>query len=173
MTLNEALVTEVRARVRDLRKRMKTTLSRMSAEDLSWRPNEESNSAGNLVVHLCGNLNEAIRVGFGDLPHERDIYAEFSATGPREPAELASCIDVALDELDRLLADLPPERLLEECVLPWGPKREGRRQLKVEVLLRAVTHVAEHLGQIIYIAKLRHGDGFASLSIPRSNRLGM
>lgn len=170
VTLDEALISETRDLVRDLRKRMRTTLVRMSAEDLSWRPNGASNCCGQLVLHLCANLHEAVHVGFGGRSGARDIYAEFEGSGPWAPEEIAERIDASLGGLDEWLATAPPEELLEECTLPYGPKREGRRHRKLQVVLSQVMHVAEHLGQIVYIAKSRQGDAFASLSIPRRAR---
>lgn len=167
MTLDEAVIADARALVGDLRKRARSALERMSAEELAWRPNGTSNSAGQLALHVCGNLHEAIHVGFAGEAGARDIFAEFEQNGPWDPGEIAARVDGCLGELDAWLAAASPADLLGECVLPHGPKREGRRRRRLRVALSQVTHVAEHLGQIVYVAKLLQGEAFASLSIPR------
>jgi hypothetical protein len=45
--------------------RLSVALQRLSDEDLWWRPNDASNSAGNLVLHLCGNARQWIVSGVG------------------------------------------------------------------------------------------------------------
>ena len=44
--------------VEDFLPRIRAALGRLSEDDLWWRPNEASNSAGNLVLHLCGNARQ-------------------------------------------------------------------------------------------------------------------
>ena len=42
-------------------------LQLLSEEEIWWRPNEASNSAGNLVLHLCGNVRQWIISGLGGI----------------------------------------------------------------------------------------------------------
>jgi hypothetical protein len=53
-----------------------------------WRrPNEESNSIGNLLLHLSGNVRQWIVTGVGGAAGERDRASEFAArSGPRSSA---------------------------------------------------------------------------------------
>jgi uncharacterized damage-inducible protein DinB len=126
-------------------------IERMSEEDLWWRPNEVSNSAGNLILHLCGNLRQWIVSSIGGVEFKRDRDAEFAARGPVSKAELISNIQTVVKEVDAVLASLKSEKLLDRF-----------RVQKYEVsTLQAVYHVVEHfgyhLGQILYIYKMRSG----------------
>src|SRR5437773_2414561 len=47
-------------------------LQLLSEEEIWWRPNEASNSAGNLVLHLCGNVRQWIISGLAAEPDARD-----------------------------------------------------------------------------------------------------
>ena len=38
--------------------KIEACLERLSAEEIWWRPNESSNSIGNLVLHLAGNVRQ-------------------------------------------------------------------------------------------------------------------
>ena len=61
--------------------RIRTALDRLPDTDLWWRPNEASNSAGNLVLHLCGNARRWIVAGVAGAPDARDREAEFAQCG--------------------------------------------------------------------------------------------
>jgi uncharacterized damage-inducible protein DinB len=126
-------------------------LERMSDDDIWWRPNEQSNSAGNLVLHLCGNLRQWIvkSVGGGDFNRDRD--AEFAARGPLPKAELIAAIRAAVAEADRVLETLPRERLLEHHVI------QTYTSSGLQAIYHVVEHFSYHLGQILYIYKLRTG----------------
>src|SRR5215204_890693 len=53
-------------------------LEKLTDEQIWWRANEESNSIGNLILHLCGNARQWIVSGVGSQPAERDRDAEFA-----------------------------------------------------------------------------------------------
>jgi uncharacterized damage-inducible protein DinB len=121
----------------------------MSDEDLWWRPNEVSNSVGNLLLHLCGNLRQWIVASVGGAEFTRNRDSEFAARGPISKGELLEKLKQTVADVDRVLANLKSERLLDRL-----------RIQKYEVsTLQAVYHVIEHfsyhLGQILYVYKMR------------------
>ena len=126
-------------------------VSLMSDEDLWWRPNEVSNSVGNLVLHLCGNLRQWIVASLGGVEFKRDRDAEFAARGPVAKAELLENLKLAVNEVDGVLATFDTAKLLN---------RVNVQKYDVSAL-QAIYHVVEHfgyhLGQILYIYKLRTG----------------
>src|SRR5262245_65982024 len=88
-------------------------VNQMSDDDLWWRPNEVSNSIGNLVLHLSGNLRQWIVSSVGGASFKRDRDAEFAARGPIPRAELVASLKKAVEEVDAVLATLSTGRLLE------------------------------------------------------------
>jgi uncharacterized damage-inducible protein DinB len=126
-------------------------IERMSDEDLWWRPNEVSNSVGNLILHLCGNLRQWIVSSIGGVEFKRNRDAEFAARGPVTKVELVENLKQTLGEVDEVLASLTSDRLLH---------RFDVQKYNVSTL-QAVYHVVEHfgyhLGQILYIYKMRSG----------------
>src|SRR5262245_32113644 len=54
----------------------------LSDEQLWYRPNEHSNSVGNLLLHLNGNIRQWILGGVGGQTIQRNRQAEFDARGP-------------------------------------------------------------------------------------------
>ena len=57
-------------------------LQQLSEEEIWWRPNSSSNSAGNLVLHLCGNVRQWIISGLGGAEDRRERDREFAEQGP-------------------------------------------------------------------------------------------
>ena len=45
--------------------KIERSLEYLTEEDIWWRPNEASNSIGNLLLHLCGNVTQWIISGVG------------------------------------------------------------------------------------------------------------
>ena len=123
----------------------------LSDEDLWWRPNAESNSVGNLLLHLAGNVRQWVVSGIGAEADVRERQAEFDADRGLARDELLDRLEDALRQVDRVLAQLSPDRLLERRSI------QGREVTVLEALYHAVEHFGMHTGQIIYIAKLRTG----------------
>jgi len=125
-------------------------------EDLWWRPNVHSNSVGNLVLHLAGNIRQWIVSGVGKRPDIRERSTEFAADGENLGAEwnraaLLTYLQETLADVDATLAELTPDALLERCTI------QGMDVTHLEAVFHAVEHFSMHTGQIIYITKLRTG----------------
>jgi len=52
-------------------------LEQLTDEQIWWRPNSQTNSIGNLVLHLSGNARQWIVCGLGDQPDHRNRSLEF------------------------------------------------------------------------------------------------
>src|SRR5262249_18364922 len=114
---------------------------------LWWRPNEESNSVGNLVLHLAGNVRQWIVSGVGGARDVRDRAAEFAAREGIGALEPLGQLDETLDEADAVLARVRPEQLAELRTI------QGRDVTVLDAIYQVVQHFALHLGQIILVAK--------------------
>lgn len=131
--------------------KIRRCVEELSEEDLWWRPNARSNSVGNLLLHLAGNVRQWVVAGIGGETDARQRQEEFDAdVGPRRD-DLLERLEATLGEVDRILASLPPDRLLERRVV------QGREVTVLQALYHAVEHFGMHTGQIIYITKLRTG----------------
>jgi uncharacterized damage-inducible protein DinB len=124
--------------------------------DLWWRPNPDSNSVGNLVLHLAGNIRQWIVSGVGGRPDIRERWKEFAADGVGEGARwerrsLLTYLEETLVDVDETLAVLSPEELTTRAVI------QGMDVTYLEGVLHAVEHFSTHTGQIIYVTKMRTG----------------
>jgi uncharacterized damage-inducible protein DinB len=124
-------------------------LNAMTDDQIWWRPNEQSNSVGNLVLHLCGNLKQWIVASLGGQTFQRERDAEFATRTKVSRAELISAIETAVAEVESVLLNFPTDQLLVQYPV----------QVYQVSALQAVYHVVEHfsyhLGQILYIYKLQ------------------
>lgn len=132
----------------DLLPRLLRGLDALSDNEIWWRPNESSNSAGNLILHLCGNVRQWIVAGVGETADIRERDLEFSERGPVPRETLVQQLTATVDEAAAVIETLDDDRLLAK----------RRIQIYDVGVLQAVFHVVEHFsyhtGQILYIAKL-------------------
>ena len=135
----------------DFLPKLKHCLEDLSEQDLWWRPNEQSNSIGNLILHLCGNLKQWILNSMGGAQFERDRDGEFAERRPRPKAELIAGIEETVNEVDKVIGQLSPAGLLERFpVQIYSTSR-------LQAIYHVVEHFSYHLGQILYIYKMRTG----------------
>jgi uncharacterized damage-inducible protein DinB len=131
--------------------KIRACLTQLSDDDLWWRPNQQSNGVGNLLLHLAGNIRQWIVSGVGGEPDRRRRQAEFDERGPLPRADVLARFDAAVGDAARVLAALGPGQL--------GAARriQGRDTTVLLAVFHVVEHFAMHTGQIAYVTKLRTG----------------
>ena len=116
--------------------------------DAIWRrANESSNSIGNLLLHLAGNVRQWIVEGIGGIDVHRDRASEFSARDGASGRELIENLDRALVEVDSVLAGLTAVDLTRPCVV------QERDNSVLSAIYHVVEHFAMHTGQIVLLTK--------------------
>jgi uncharacterized damage-inducible protein DinB len=134
---------------RDLKK-LKDELSLYKDEKSLWIvKNEISNSAGNLCLHLMGNLNHFIGATLGNSGYVRNRENEFSAKNI--PAkDLINDIDNTIRIVKQTLEQLSIEDFEKDF-----PVQKHDKIVKTDsMLLHLLTHFNYHLGQINYHRRL-------------------
>lgn len=132
----------------EYRTQLRLAVEALPRDGLWWRPNDRSNSVGNLLLHLNGNVRQWILTGIGGQPDVRHRAAEFEARTGQPASALLADLDRTLDEVDAILAHLTDGNLLEPRTI------QGRDVTVLAALFHVVEHFSQHLGQIILIAKL-------------------
>jgi len=146
----EALIAECRRRLFDESvPRLKTCLSLLSEDEVWFRPNEETVSVGNLVLHLCGNVRQWIVSALGGVTDTRKRAQEFAEPGPIATSVLLEKLDQTMADVSRVLKEIDPATLLETR------KVQGFDESGVSILVHVVEHFSYHVGQISYIVKSR------------------
>ena len=68
-------------RMRESQERIHKSLAQITEEEVWKVPNPASNSAANLILHLCGNITQYILSSLGESPDQRQRDLEFSTQG--------------------------------------------------------------------------------------------
>ena len=139
-------------------------MAQVAAEaDLHKAIDPGSNSIATIVKHISGNLRSRFTdflTTDGEKP-DRDRDAEFEMPVVASRADILewwrSGFTIALASIEAL----EPGDLTRTIYI----RREAF--LVVEALNRLGTHLAYHVGQIVYVARHLAGDRWTSLSIPR------
>ena len=131
------------------RTQIRLAVEALSDQDIWWRANDQSNSIGNLLLHLNGNVRQWILGGVGRQPNDRYRAGEFAARSGPPASRLLADLDRTLDEVDRVLAALTEPELREPRTI------QGRDITVLNAVFHVVEHFSGHLGQIILLAKLR------------------
>jgi uncharacterized damage-inducible protein DinB len=120
----------------------------LSDEQIWWRPNAESNSIGNLLLHLSGNARQWIVCGLGGDTDARDRDSEFAQRETIPRAELLSGLRQTIREVDGTLAKFDMDSLVEKKMI------QGLEVTALEAILHVVEHFSMHTGQIIQLTKI-------------------
>lgn len=118
-----------------------------------------TNSAGNLALHLEGNLREFIGRLLGHLEYQRDRPREFSDSGI-EKAELIARLTAVRDEIPQVIAGLTVDELDADFPQVYVGRTLSNRQM----LIHLDGHLSYHLGQIDYLRRVLTGDGAITLA---------
>ena len=127
--------------------RLKECVARLTDEQVWWRPNEASNSIGNLLLHLNGNVRQWIVASFNKDEDKRDRPAEFAAEGGLSARELLDRLGTTLDEAAKVLDRLTVGELLARYEI------QGYHVRGLDAVYQVVEHFGLHYGQIVYITK--------------------
>ena len=131
----------------EYRAKVRLAVESLPRDAVWWRANEQSNSVGNLLLHLAGNVRQWIVSGVGGAPDSRQRDAEFAA---RDGADLATL----LATLESACADaVAVFRRLDAAALGESRLIQGRTTNVVAAVYHVVEHFSGHTGQLILMAK--------------------
>jgi uncharacterized damage-inducible protein DinB len=166
--MGRAFLAEARRHLReDYLPKIERCLERLTDEQVWRRASERSNSVGNLLLHLEGNLRQWVVSGAGGARDARVRDREFAERRhvPRE--ELLCALRAAVSEADEALARLDPAALLERR------RVQGLDVTLLAAVFHAVEHFSMHTGQVILLTKMLADEDLAfydfSAGAPRAN----
>jgi uncharacterized damage-inducible protein DinB len=143
--------------------RISKCLQQLSEDEIWWRPNPASNSIGNLVLHLSGNMRQWIIAGLGGAPDLRKRDEEFSEQGPLPRQKLIRELQNTVKESCRVVARLSPQDLLRHYTI------QGFDVTGYSATADVLAHFAYHSGQIFYVTKLRRSKDLGFTRLPRAS----
>lgn len=128
--------------------RLKKCVAALSDEQIWYRPNNSSNSVGNLVLHLEGNVRQWVVAGLAKNPDVRERQKEFAEKGPVPKEKMLEDMDRLMQEVDAILNKICSEDLLEIRNV------QGYQESGLSILVHITEHFSYHVGQMTYIAKM-------------------
>jgi hypothetical protein len=135
-------------------------------EELFAALGDDDNSIAILVKHIAGNMRSRwtdFLTTDGEKPNrDRDSEFEMSAATTR-----AGVLEWWSQGWDRTFATI---RALSPSDLERTVAIRGERMSVLEAIDRALVHYAQHVGQIVMLAKYFRGPQWKSLSIPKAKR---
>lgn len=139
-------------------------VDKLSEEQMWHRGADHENSIANLLLHLEGNLRQWFLHGIDGQPDVRVRDTEFALSPSQRCAEIRSRFAANLAECRKVIASLPPARLLE--TIQPQPTGNWPPMTILEAICRVTGHLQSHQGQIILLTKHLTGADL-DLSIPR------
>ncbi|MDQ3016949.1 MAG: DUF1572 domain-containing protein [Bacteroidota bacterium] len=147
--LRDAIIREVHLRLyEECLPRILRCIDQLNDEELWWRPNENSNSIGNLVLHLCGNVRQWIYSGLGRGQDMRHRQYEFDERRIIPKKELRDALSSILELVRPVILNVPTEELLNIRAV------QTFEETGLTILIHVTEHFSYHTGQIAYITKM-------------------
>jgi hypothetical protein len=140
--------------------RIATCLDTLTEDQIWFRGSANSNSVGNLVLHLGGNVRQWIGYGVGHLPDVRTRDAEFAARGGLSTGELKQLLGTVIAEATGIIRTLEPAQLTRPASI------QGYDLTVFEAIIHVIEHFSNHTGQIIYAAKAMTEKDFGFYNFP-------
>ena len=158
--LAKLFLAEARGTFDRYERRIAKCLAQLSDNEIWWRPNDVSNSVGNLVLHLCGNVRQWIISGIGRTPDVRERDREFAQREGIPRAKLVANLRATMREANRVLDRASTEDLAREYAI------QGFHLSGLNAISHVYEHFSHHAGQIIYITKMKRGKDLRFTHLP-------
>ncbi|NUO19443.1 DUF1572 family protein [bacterium] len=144
--------------LREFYGKIEESVNRLDDKQIWWRPNPASNSIGNLLLHLAGNVRQHIISGCGGKPDVRTRSKEFQIhyDDMLTPTKgvLLSDLEITVNEACDVLERFDPAQLLEKRVI------QNMEYVLMKDIYHVVEHFSYHTGQIVMRTKELTAEGF-------------
>ena len=141
-------------------------LEHLDDGDIWKRPNDSSNSVGNILIHLCGNMTQYIVSSLGGVEDHRMRDEEFEARAGGSKSELLEKLSTTVRRSADVIRGLDHEDLMRERTV------QGFKLTGIGIILHVVEHYSYHTGQIAFWVKLladKDLDLYAGFDLNRKN----
>ncbi len=154
-------------RIEESTKRVTKCLQEIDETEIWNFPNDHSNSPGNLVLHLCGNIRQYIIAALGEARDIRERDKEFSIKSGFSKSALSNKLTNTVDEAVVIIKGLNGNDLLKIYSV------QGFKLSGIAIIIHVTEHYSYHTGQIAFWTKqIKNSDlGFyANINLNAKNR---
>ena len=154
---------EARRQLRGYKRMGEGAMSQLSDQDFFFTLDQEANSVAVLVKHIAGNMRSRFTdflTSDGEKPNRfRDREFEMSPATTR--AEVMTCWEEGWARVFNAIDPLKPEDVMRTVTI------RGEPHSVLQAINRQLAHYAQHIGQIVFLAKHLRASDWKTLSIPR------
>jgi len=166
-----AFLTDALRTFRGYKKRTEAAFAQLRSEDWFRQIDPDANSIATIVKHMAGNMRSRwtdFLTTDGEKP-DRDRDSEFVIDSSTTPQQVLQWWQQGWELVFAAIEPLTSTDLEKKITI------RGQEHSVIEAISRQMTHYAEHVGQIILLAKHFRGTEWQSLSIPKgqSAKLGV
>lgn len=144
--------------------KLQNCLQQLSTEQIWWRSHPSTNSVGNLILHICGNLRQWTLAGLAGQPDSRDRDHEFSSEHSMTADQLLEHLQKESDACLAVLPSFGPLELVAEYTI------QGFLVNGLQAVNHTVTHFVGHTHQVVYMTRLQLGDDYQFAWSPDDGR---
>lgn len=156
-------VEEARRQLRGHKRMGEGAMSQLQDQDFFVTLDPEANSVAILVKHLAGNMRSRFTdflTSDGEKP-DRFRDREFEVTNATTRAEVMNWWEQGWACVFAAIEPLQPEQVMRVVTI------RGEPHTVLQAINRQIAHYAQHIGQIVFLAKHLRGKEWKTLSIPR------
>ena len=146
-TLSSEFIKQSIQRMKENVPRIEKCFSELTEEEVWKKPNEASNSMGNLVLHLCGNITQYIISSLGGNADHRERNLEFSTKDGLSKTQLINKLTKVVDQSVFIMNELPESELMR------NRKVQAYHLSGMGIIIHVVEHFSYHTGQIAFFTK--------------------
>jgi Protein of unknown function (DUF1572) len=154
---------EVRRQMRGHKRMGEGAMTQLRDDDFFLTLDPESNSVAILVKHLAGNMRSRF-TGFltsdGEKP-DRFRDREFEVSGTTTRADIMAWWEEGWACVLGAIEELKPEDVMRTVTI------RGEPHMVLQAINRQIAHYAQHIGQIVFLAKHLRSSEWKTLTIPR------
>jgi len=144
----QELTAQIILRMKENTPRIEKCLAELSEAEVWQRPNPASNSVGNLILHLCGNITQYAISSLGNRPDVRDRDAEFAAKEGFSKSELLEELTSTVNQAVETIRLSSQEELLRVRTV------QGFEMSGIGIIVHVCEHYSYHTGQIAFWTKI-------------------
>ncbi len=148
MRLEKEFLDQSILRLKENVPRINKCLSQLSAQEIWMKSNSSTNSIGNLILHLCGNITQYILSALGDAEDHRNRDLEFLTEGGFSGTELIQKLQTVVNEAESILSTTKKDELLKIH------RVQGFKLSGMGIIIHVMEHLSYHTGQIAFFTKL-------------------
>ncbi len=132
--------------------RIEKCFAQLSEAEVWQRPNLASNSIGNLIVHLSGNIRQWIIASLSGVEDIRNRDLEFEMQEGLSKKELYEMISTTILSATKVIEQQTEADLMTQKTV------QGYQYSALGNILHVVEHLSYHVGQIAYWTKVLKGN---------------